>query len=136
MTDLFGAEVIEDHTAAAGFAEFWKAWPSGSRKVAKPQCLKKWEKYACSGQRAHILAHVEHMKSNADWLKDQGAYIPQPLTYLNQQRWIDWAPEPVREKKPDALQVIKEHKGAPIPQSVRDQLASLRRRPAIEYKSA
>jgi len=127
MTDLFGAEVTEKTPADLGFSEFWKAWPPGSRKVAKPQCLKKWEKYACFSQRVQILGHIEHMKTQPDWIKDNGAFIPQPLTYLNQQRWIDWTPEPVRVNRPDALETIKAHKGAPIPQAVREKMAMLRR---------
>lgn len=100
MTDLFG----DTNTApsaplrkslinlAHGFPEFWQSWPSGPRKVAKRQCLDKWARYECAMSATLIVQHVEWMKTQQDWLKDNGAFIPQPLTYLNQQRWDGWEP--------------------------------------------
>lgn len=94
MPDLFGdtatsptgkcARVLN---AAHGFAEFWSAWPRGQRKVAKQQCLNKWAKYGCADNAMQIVRHVEAMKRSDDWLKNNGAFIPAPLVYLNQQRW-------------------------------------------------
>jgi hypothetical protein len=55
--------------------------------VAKQQCLNKWAKYGCAENATHIIAHVEQMKRSPDWTKDSGAFIPMPLTYLNQARW-------------------------------------------------
>ncbi|MCY1233359.1 hypothetical protein D9M72_458990 [compost metagenome] len=113
--------------AAAGFAEFWAAWPSGPRKVAKQQCLNKWASFGCADSAAHILAHVEWMKKQADWIKDGGNFVPMVLTYLNQQRWIDWeAPKPV-PRQPDALQKILSHKGAPIPAHVQAKIDAIKR---------
>lgn len=94
MTDLFGTDVYKPTgqcapliNAAYGFADFWVAWPRGPRKVAKQQCLNKWAKYGCASNATHIIAHVEAMKRSQDWTKENGAYIPAPLVYLNQQRW-------------------------------------------------
>lgn len=137
MMDLFGHSNTSPScsglsrrmlNAAQGFPEFWAAWPSGPRKVAKQHCLNKWAKLECCERAEHILAHIEWMKNQPDWLKDAGAFIPQPMTYLNQQRWADWVPEPKREKKPDALAVIKAHQGAPMPHSVREKINQLRGR--------
>lgn len=134
MLDLFGDTITAPtsvpkkgvENAAAGFAEFWAAWPSGPRKVAKQQALNKWASFGCADNAAHILAHVEWMKTQADWQKDGGSFVPMVLTYLNQQRWVDWeAPKPV-PKQPDALATILNHKGAPMPQDVRDRLKALR----------
>lgn len=80
---------------AWGFTEFWKAWPPGPRKVAKQQCLNKWAKYDCSKSASHIVMHVEWLKTQDDWLR---GFVCQPLTYLNQQRWIDWEPVAVVAK--------------------------------------
>ena len=134
--DLFGDTITQPKVAglksrtvnaAHGFPEFWKAYPGGPRKVAKQQCLDKWAKLDCAESAAHILEHVEWMKTQPDWLKDAGNFICAPLVYLNQQRWADWTPPPVnRVRKPDALAVIKAHKGAPIPESVRQRMAELR----------
>lgn len=80
---------------AWGFPEFWKAWPVGPRKVAKQQCLNKWAKYECCRSATHIVNHVEWLKTQDDWLR---GFVCQPLTYLNQQRWIDWEPVAVIAK--------------------------------------
>jgi hypothetical protein len=134
MLDLFGDNITAPtsvpkkgvENAAAGFVEFWAAWPSGPRKVAKQQCLNKWASFGCADSAAHILAHVEWMKTQADWQKDGGSFVPMVLTYLNQQRWVDWeAPKPA-PKQADALATILNHKGAPMPQDVRDRLKALR----------
>lgn len=96
MTDLFGDESTapqcaglarRQDNAAEGFAEFWQAWPRGPRKVAKQQCLNKWAKYHCCEIAARIIAHVEQMKRSHDWTKENGAFIPAPMVYLNQRRW-------------------------------------------------
>ncbi len=76
---------------APEFQRFWKAWPSNQgrycRKGGKAQCLKVWNKNYNFTQADTIIKHVEWLKTTADWLKDQGAFIPAPLVYLNQQRW-------------------------------------------------
>lgn len=134
MLDLFGDTITTPTTkpakgvenAAAGFAEFWAAWPSGPRKVAKQQALNKWASFGCADNASHILAHVEWMKKQPDWIKDGGSFVPMVLTYLNQQRWVDWeAPKPV-PKHPDALQKILSHKGAPMPADVKARIAAIR----------
>ena len=134
ILDLFGDTITAPTTipakgvfnAAKGFPEFWAAWPSGARKVAKQQCLNKWASYGCAEQAEHIVMHVEWMKKQDDWLKDNGSFVPMPCTYLNQQRWVDWvAPAPVKPRV-EALDVIKAHKGAPMPESVRARLTALR----------
>lgn len=134
MLDLFGDTITSPTTkppkgvenAAAGFPEFWDAWPKSPRKVAKQQCLDKWAKLGCALNAEHIRAHVEWMKTQADWIKDNGSFICAPLVYLNQQRWVDWeAPKPV-PKQPDALQAILAHKGSPMSEETRQRLAQLR----------
>lgn len=71
----------------AGFDSFWSAWPAHQRKVAKAQCERKWATQDCEPISATVVAHVEAMKASAAWSKDNGAYIPAPLVYLNQRRW-------------------------------------------------
>lgn len=88
---------------APEFERFWRAWPSNggrySRKGGKAACLAVWSRRYHWTQADQIIKHVEWLKTTADWLKDQGAYIPAPLVYLNQQRW-DGAdvPEPPKEQ--------------------------------------
>jgi hypothetical protein len=75
-----------DASEPPGFASFWQAWPSGDRKQAKGKCLEAWKKARVEPDAALVLAHVEQMKAGA-WRRDNGAFVPQPLTYLNQRRW-------------------------------------------------
>jgi hypothetical protein len=132
MLDLFGDTITAPtsvpkkgvENAAAGFVEFWAIWPPGHpRKVGKQQALNKWASLGCAEITAHILAHVEWLKTTDDWKR---GFVPQPCTYLNQQRWVDWeAPKPV-PKQPDALATILSHKGAPMTEETRKRLAELR----------
>jgi hypothetical protein len=133
MTDLFGYSPTKPcfpykpaTNKLEGFAVFWDAWPKGPRKVAKQQCVNKWAKYDCADYWAHIVAHVEWMKTQHDWIKDQGAFIPQPLTYLNQQRWIDWEP-PKPKAEPRVVKQAADNP-APMPSDVRAKINAMLRR--------
>jgi hypothetical protein len=108
--------------AAYGFPEFWKAWPSGPRKVGKQQCIDKWARLACAESASLIWAHVEWMKAQDDWLR---GFSPMPMTYLNRQSWIDWEP-PVIRKKHDVLAELKAHKGAAMPDHIRAQIKRIK----------
>lgn len=115
------------------FEKFWSAWPKSIRKGGKSTCLQKWNKMGLDIQADQIIKHVEWMKTTDAWRKNDGAFIPAPLVYINQQRW-DGAEIPemtvtvnVAYKDP-ALQKIEEDraKAAPMPESVRLALAKLR----------
>lgn len=95
--DLLGDPISErtDIDPQHGFSEFWSSYPSGPRRVAKPQCLAKWIRYGCAKNADHIIAHVHHMKTEDCWVR---GFHPMCLTYLNQQRWIDWEPVAVVAK--------------------------------------
>lgn len=69
------------------FEEFWKAWPKHPRKVAKPQCERKWRSWDLDGLADQIVAAVAVQKASDAWAKDGGEYIPAPLVWLNQRRW-------------------------------------------------
>ena len=114
-----------------GFERFWKAWPASTRKGAKSECLKKWEKHYCETQTDQIIKHIEWLKTTEQWLKGNGAFIPAPLVYLNQQRW-DGAEVPEMKPKPTidpALAKIEadRKKATPMPDHIRAKLAELRR---------
>ena len=114
-----------------GFDRFWEAWPKSPRKGAKAECKKKWVKNYCETCADQIIKHVEWMKTTDQWRKNEGAFIPAPLVYLNQQRW-DGAeiPEikPTTAKDPALVKLDEDNKkAAPMPDSVRQMLAQLRR---------
>ena len=68
------------------FDEFWNAWPSSKRKVAKSECQKKWAKAGLDAVAETIIAQVKILKSSEQWT---GGFEPAPLTYINQRRWED-----------------------------------------------
>ena len=69
------------------FEDFWMVWPKSTRKGAKAVCLRKWTQGYMNTCADQIIKHVEWMKTTDDWRKNNGAFIPAPLVYLNQQRW-------------------------------------------------
>jgi len=129
MLDLLGDPIDLNPDPAdpeAGFAEFWTAYPSAqNRRVGKPQALKKWIANGWAAQSRHIIAHVHHMKTEDCWLR---GFHPLVLTYLNQQRWVDWEFVPIKPKPlidPELLR-LTQHKGAPPPNEIREKLKALR----------
>ena len=74
----------------AVFTEFWKAYP---KKVGKGEAHKAFVKVPKSAWTKLIPA-VEQQKQSQQWQKDDGRYIPNPATWLNQGRWDD---EPVKQ---------------------------------------
>lgn len=114
-------------TCPSGFDRFWSAWPKSVRKGAKSACKAKWDKHYLETCADQIIKHVECMKTTDQWRTQNGAFIPAPLVYLNQQRW-DGAEIPDLETGPDpVLEKIKEdkQKAAPMPAAVRAQLRRL-----------
>ena len=112
----------------SGFDLFWTAWPKSPRKGAKSACQSKWKKGLYEHCADQILKHVEWMKTTDQWRKDNGAFIPAPLVYLNQQRW-DGAeiPEPVK-KVTMAEQYRERMEGTTsMPDHIRERLAQIRR---------
>jgi len=115
-----------------GFEDFWTAWPKSVRKGAKSECLKKWQKYYCDSCAEQIIKHVEWMKTTDQWRKDNGAFIPAPLVYLNQQRW-DGADIPeistmVQKRDPYLVKLDQEKaKAVPMPDWLREKMKGIGR---------
>ena len=94
-------------------------------------CRKKGEKHYCETQADQIIKHVEWLKTTEQWIKSNGAFVPAPLVYLNQQRW-DGAEVPEikpKETIDPALAKIEadRKKAVPIPEHIRAKLAELRK---------
>ena len=132
MKDLFGFEEVKQETKVdEGFEDFWNAYPKCFRKGGKAACKKKWADTYCFTQKEIIVKHLQWMATTAQWLKDNGAFIPAPLVYLNQQRW-DGAeiPEmkPVQTIDPALAKIEADRKkAAPMPEHIRARLAELRK---------
>lgn len=70
-----------------GFEAFWEKYP---RKTAKANALKAWAKLKPNAELAtKIMQSVGYHCVCADWVKDEGQFIPHPATWLNGKRWED-----------------------------------------------
>lgn len=71
------------------FDVFWAAYP---RKVGKGAARKAFAKLPAAVFPLLVPA-VEAQKLSAQWRKNGGEYIPNPATWLNQERWDDKLPD-------------------------------------------
>ena len=70
-----------------GFADFWSVYP---KKASKPSALRAWRKLKPDTQTVQaIIAGVNRDRRSAQWLRDDGQFIPNPATWLNGERWND-----------------------------------------------
>lgn len=75
---------------ARRFSEFWAAYP---RKVGKEAARKSWRRIKPSETLlVKILSAIDKAKNSSQWQNDNGQYIPNPATWLNQGRWDDELP--------------------------------------------
>ena len=70
------------------FEQFWEIYP---KKSGKGAARKSWEKIKPNAElfdkiMAAVRANIDH---NKQWQRDNGQYIPNPSTWLNQERWDD-----------------------------------------------
>lgn len=73
--------------ADALFSSFWSAYP---KKTAKPAAAKAFKSAKINSlQMPSILQDIDRRKSDQDWQKENGKFVPNPATYLNQRRWED-----------------------------------------------
>lgn len=113
------------------FEKFWATWPRSVRKGGKSVCLARWKKGMYDGCADQIIKHVSWMCTTDAWRKSEGAFIPAPLVYLNQQRW-DGAEIPETFDKPAVNPVLLKiqedtQKAAPMPEEIKKRLAALRK---------
>lgn len=73
------------------FSRFWAAYP---RKVGKQAAKKSWSRLHPSEELTQaILQAVEAQKQSRQWRENNGQFIPNPATWLNQGRWEDELPK-------------------------------------------
>ena len=69
---------------AARFAEWWAVYP---KKVGRKPAEQKWRTADLDPVADELIADVQQRTASDDgWLR---GFIPDPLTYLNQERWND-----------------------------------------------
>jgi hypothetical protein len=71
-----------------GFLDFWMAYP---KKKGKRAAFNAWERAKKNGlpDSEQLLLIIEKHVASSDWGKDNGKFIPNPSTWLNQGRWDD-----------------------------------------------
>lgn len=80
-------EESRGETEADAFELFYQNYP---KKVGKPAALKAWKTAKVKADELSvILADIATRSQGKDWTKDDGQFIPNPATYLNQRRWED-----------------------------------------------
>ena len=72
------------HARETAFDRFWSAYP---KRVGKEAARKAFAKVKAPVDI--LIAAVDAQKRSAQWQKDNGQYIPNPATWLNQGRWED-----------------------------------------------
>lgn len=71
------------------FDVFWESYP---KKVGKEAARKAFAKVKVPVET--LVAAVEAQKRGEQWKRDNGKYIPNPATWLNQGRWEDEVQNP------------------------------------------
>lgn len=90
----------------AGFAEFWAAYP---RKANKPAALRAWHKHAPDAPLlGRILSAVVAQRGSPQWVKEGGAFIPYPASWLNGERWNDTIEVPALAAPPGPMGSVLE----------------------------
>lgn len=81
------ATASDDVEYSETFMSFWSAYP---KKTGKGAAYKSWQKLKPSKALTDkiVASVVEHSKTK-QWQKENGQFIPNPATFLNQRRWED-----------------------------------------------
>ena len=75
----------KDNTSrASAFDAFWSAYP---KKTGKEAARKSFAR--AKADIGTMLSALEVQKQSEQWTKDNGQFIPNPTTWLNQGRWED-----------------------------------------------
>jgi hypothetical protein len=80
------------HTPQGGrFAEFWAQYP---KKVGKGAAEKAFDRIKPDKQTFdRMMSAISAQKQSRQWTENNGQYIPNPATWLNQRRWEDELPQ-------------------------------------------
>lgn len=71
----------------ASFNEFWSIYP---KKIGKGDAKKWWKKNRPGEALVQKMLRAVAAQSETDqWKRDGGKYVPNPATWLNQERWED-----------------------------------------------
>lgn len=68
------------------FDAFWSEYP---KKVGKGAAKKAFEKARKKATLESLVTAVRRQKCGSQWTREDGRFIPNPATWLNQERWED-----------------------------------------------
>ena len=81
---------VRENTSSSdddGFDVFWLNYP---KKIGKGAARRAWKKIKSKKEVLEKLKSVlPRQKQSEQWTKENGQFIPNPATYLNQGRWED-----------------------------------------------
>jgi len=84
--DVLHTSNIKLNIAKLHFEEFWKAYP---KKADKKGAMAKFLKLNPEKQELAVADVKIRSRKDADWLKSDGQFVPNPTTYLTRERWDD-----------------------------------------------
>lgn len=76
----------EETMSADSFEEFWGCLPSRAKRCGKAGAKKSWDKHV-NGNAAEVISSVRSHMQSADWVKENGKFIPMITSWINQHRW-------------------------------------------------
>lgn len=85
------------HTMGFSSHEYDRFWLEFPKKRDKAGCLRIWMRKNLDPKIELILSALRKEKESSQWTRDAGQYIPNPSTWLNQERWEDRL-ETIKEK--------------------------------------
>lgn len=97
-------EIENECYARGAFETFWKAYP---RKVGKDAARRAFAKVKVPVET--LVAAVEAQKASTQWTKDNGQFIPNPATWLNQGRWEDEVADTTPDDDPYRARGLEEY---------------------------
>lgn len=83
---------VKESIYMVDFIEFWNKYP---KKTGKGAAFGAWKKLSKT-EKDKISDALDWQILSDQWTKDNGQFIPNPQTYLNQKRWDD---EPQKARK-------------------------------------
>jgi len=79
-------------TDSEEFKRFWSTWPDHPRKIRRVDAEKIWNDKGLDEHCDVILTHLKSCVKSKQWID---GFVPLPVSFLNQQRWLDGVPTQV-----------------------------------------
>jgi len=82
-----GTSLDRSDVVRASFDTFWAAYP---KKVGKDAAWRAWRKRRPTSEISQqILAALTWQRTQDNWLREGGRFVPNPATWINEGRWQD-----------------------------------------------